>query len=92
MERLQTLYEEAPMSWRNQIGDYIRYFDNILEQQNPRAIRNYRSFLESVIDQVENYDPFESYVDFPEYQEEEESWLDDDFEDDEEDGGVKWTS
>lgn len=97
LEKLQALYEEAPLSIREQIQNFIRYFDYLLAQQNMRQIRKYRQYLEHVIDQLENYDPFGDLFTMDEYEEEEDDWLDE--EEDEEDddfigegGHKKWTS
>ena len=97
LEKLQALYEEVPLSIREQIQNFIRYFDYLLAQQNMRQIRKYRQYLEHVIDQLENYDPFGDLFTMDEYEEEEDDWLDE--EEDEEDddfigegGHKKWTS
>lgn len=74
LEKLQALYEEVPISIREQIQEAIRYFDYLLTQQNMHQIRKYRQYLEHMIEQLENYDPFGELftVDEYEYEEEEE--------------------
>lgn len=85
MEKLQELFEEVPSHMREYVSDLIRRFEYYLAQQNPRTIRNYRRYLEMVIEQMESYDPFAFDVDIEEYDEDE--W------DDEESGGDEtWTS
>lgn len=98
MEKLQALYEEAPLSVREQIQSFIRYFDFLLTQQNMRQIRKYRQYLEHVIDQLENYDPFGDLFTMDEYEEdEEEDWLNEEEGEDDNDfigegGHKKWTN
>ena len=89
LEKLQALYEEVPISIREQIQEAIRYFDYLLTQQNMHQIRKYRQYLEHMIEQLENYDPFGELftVDEYEYEEEEE---DEDFLG--EGGRKKWTN
>lgn len=97
LEKLKSLYEEAPTYMREQLGGFIRYFDSLLERQEERAIKKYRKFLEQVLEQMESYDPFEIRMEFEEYEGEEDEW--DGWEDeedawDEEDEGEdgRWTS
>lgn len=97
LEKLKSLYEEAPTYMREQLGGFIRYFDSLLERQEEREIKKYRKFLEQVLEQMESYDPFEIRMEFEEYEGEEDEW--DGWEDeedawDEEDEGEdgRWTS
>ena len=95
LEKLQALYEEAPLSVREQIQSFIRYFDYLLTQQNMRQIRKYRQYLEHVIDQLENYDPFGDFFTMDEY-EEDDDWLNEEEEEDDdfigEGSRKKWTN
>lgn len=75
MEKMLALYEEAQPEARDQIQSFIRYFEYLLSEQNPRPINKYREFLEQIISQLENYDPFAAPVELPEY--EEDDWEDD---------------
>lgn len=89
LEKMNVLYEEAPIHMREQIQGAIRYFEYLLNQQDPRSIRKYRKYLEEFIIEVESFDPFGEIRDITEYDEEEwEDWL----EEEEEEGGTKWTS
>lgn len=90
LEKMNVLYEEAPIHMREQIQGAIRYFEYLLNQQNPRSIRKYRKYLEEFITEVESFDPFGEMTEITEYDEEEwEDWLE---EEDEEEGGTKWIS
>lgn len=89
LEKMNVLYEEAPIHMREQIQGAIRYFEYLLNQQDPRSIRKYRKYLEGFITEVESFDPFGEIRDIAEYDEEEwEDWL----EEEDEEGGTKWTS
>lgn len=89
LEKMNVLYEEAPIHMREQIQGAIRYFEYLLNQQDPRSIRKYRKYLEGFITEVESFDPFGEIRDITEYDEEEwEDWL----EEEDEEGGTKWTS
>lgn len=93
LERLKSLYEEAPIYMREQIQQYIRSFEMLLEGQDSRKIAKYRRFLEQIIRQVEGYDPFATELIFEEYHEDEEDGRDEDERDeDEREGGFGWTS
>lgn len=99
MEKLQTIFEEASVYQREQIQILIRNFDRILAEQNPRPIKNYRQYLEQVIEQMEEYDPFQQEMSFPEYDEDEwdeDDWDEDEWEEDDtddlEEDGKKWTN
>lgn len=86
MEKLQALYEEVPTYLREQIRDAIQQFEYYLAKQNPRSIRNYRTYLEQMIEMLEGYDPFAAVMEFDGYQDEE--WEDEE----DEGGGQIWTS
>lgn len=76
LEKMNVLYEEAPIHMREQIQGAIRYFEYLLNQQDPRSIRKYRKYLEEFITEVESFDPFGEIRDITEYDEEEwEDWL-----------------
>lgn len=89
LEKMKALFEEVPPYMRDQLHRFIASFEIVLESQNLRKIAKYRHFLEQVLEQMEGYDPLEQQLIFQEYQAGEE-----DFEDteDNEEGGVKWTS
>lgn len=89
MEKLQALYEEAGPQVREQIMYYIGYFEYLLSKQNLRPIKRYREYLEQMIVQLEEYDPFAVPMEFPEYE-----WEDDEEEsyDSDEGGEGTWTS
>ena len=89
LEKLKSLFEEAPTYMREHIYNYIVNFEMLLEQQDSRRIAKYRRFLERMIPQMEGYDPFGAEMIFEEYQEEEES---EEPEEDEEEGAFTWTS
>lgn len=93
MEKLQALYEEIPTYLREQVQGMIRQFEYHLSRQNPRAIRNYRKYLEQAIEQLEGYDPFAAFMEFGEYRDEdwEDDWEDEEEEEDE-GGSQTWTS
>lgn len=91
LEKLKSLYEEAPTYMREHIQQYIRSFEIILEQQDSRRIAKYRKFLEQVIQQVEAYDPFATEMIFVEYKDEDEEEKDEN-EQNEEEGGIVWIS
>lgn len=84
LEKLEALYEIVPAYMREQIQDMIRRFEYELSKQDPRKIRNYRRYLEQVIEQIENYDPFAMAMEFEEYEEEESN--------ENEEGEMTWTS
>ena len=67
MERLQRMYETSALYLREEIQTFIRYFEALLERQNLRQIKKYRLYLEKILDQLENDDPFREEVIFPEY-------------------------
>ncbi len=96
MEKLQALYEETGPELRDQIQYYIRHFDYLLSRQNQRSIQKYREFLEQIIGQLENYDPFAPPFSFQEFKEDE--WEEDeDMDEDGFDGNLNggtggWTS
>lgn len=69
MEKMQAVYEEAAPELRSQILNYIRQFDYLLSKQNERPIKKFREFLEPLIEQLENYDPFAWQVSLPEFDE-----------------------
>ena len=79
MERLLALYEEMPPYERESIASCIHRFEYYLKQQNNRQIRQYRQYLLSVIEQLENYDPFAKEWDFDDYEEESDEDGDDDW-------------
>ena len=79
MERLLALYEEMPPYEREKINSCIHRFEYYLKQQNNRQIRQYRQYLLSVIEQLENYDPFAKEWDFDDYEEESDEDGDDDW-------------
>lgn len=87
LEKLKSLFEEAPTYMREHIYNYIVNFEMLLEQQDSRRIAKYRRFLERMIPQMEGYDPFGAEMIFEEYQEENEEP-----EEDEEEGAFIWTS
>lgn len=89
LEKLKSLFEEAPTYMREHIYNYIVNFEMLLEQQDSRRIAKYRRFLERMIPQMEGYDPFGAEMIFEEYQEEEEN---EEPEEDEEEGAFTWTS
>lgn len=64
MEKLQLMFEEAPVYLREQLHAFITNFESILAKQNPRHIKNYRQFLERVIVQMEADDPFHEELGF----------------------------
>ncbi len=68
LEKLEVLYEEAVPDMRLQLKQYMSYFEQLLMAQRPRAIQNYREYLERIIAQLEDYDPFAGTIEFPEYQ------------------------
>lgn len=68
LEKLEALYEEAAPDMRLQLKQYMSYFEQLLMAQSPRAIQNYREYLERIIAQLEDYDPFDGTIEFPEYQ------------------------
>lgn len=68
LEKLEALYEEAAPDMRLQLKQYMSYFEQLLMAQRPRAIQNYREYLERIIVQLEDYDPFAGAIEFPEYQ------------------------
>ncbi|MBO5461458.1 MAG: Hsp70 family protein [Ruminococcus sp.] len=81
MERLHSLYEEASPDLREQVGMFIRNFEMILEKQDSRKIKRYRSFLKEVIQQTEVYDPFgeiHAFDTFDENWDEDDEWDADD--------------
>ncbi len=89
LEKLKSLFEEAPTYMREHIYNYIVNFEMLLEQQDSRRIAKYRRFLEHMIPQMEGYDPFGAEMIFEEYQEEEEN---EEPEEGEEEGAFTWTS
>jgi len=90
LEKLRTLFEEAPTHMREYIQNYIANFEMILEGQDTRRIEKYRRFLEQIMQQLEGYDPFAEEMIFEEYQEDEEE--DEETETDEEENRFTWTS
>lgn len=94
MEKLQALYEEAESNLRDQIQYYIRHFDYLLSKQNQRPIQRYRKFLEQIIEQMDDYDPFAQPVSFQEFDEDEwEEDLEEDNSKEDFNGGTGgWTS
>lgn len=96
MEKLQALYEEAGSDLRDQIQYHIRRFDYLLSKQNQRPIQRYREYLEQIIGQLENYDPFAPPVPFQEFDEdaweEDEDMEDDNSKEDFNGGTGGWTS
>ena len=58
MERLQALYETAPNDVREHIMITIGRFEYVLESQNLRRIKKTREYLEQMLIQLEEYDPF----------------------------------
>lgn len=79
MERLLALYEEMPPYERENIASCIRTFENYLKKQDNRQIRQYRQYLLSLIEQLENYDPFAREWDFDDHEEESDEDGDDDW-------------
>lgn len=80
MEKLLALYEEAPMEQREMLHSYIAGFEHVLARQKSRQIRHYRAFLEQILTQMEDYDPFAETMWFPEYEEpEDDEWPDDEW-------------
>lgn len=61
-----------------------------------RQIRKYRQYLERVIDQLENYDPFGDLFTMDEYEEDDDDWLNEEEEEDDDFIGEgsrrKWTN
>lgn len=97
LEKLQALYEESPVYVREQIQQAIRYFEELLAEQNPRPIRKYRQYLEQFVRQIESYDPFGELPEIEAYSEEDwDDWLEEDEDEEEknviESGGKKWTN
>lgn len=100
LEKLLAAYEEAPMELRDQLQGYIAGFEQVLARQRSRQIRHYRAFLEEILEQIENYDPFETAMRFPEYEETDEDEWEEDSEETEENmeeddmfgGNGRWTS
>lgn len=96
MEKLYSLYEESPTYLRENILEFIRKFERLLEEQDPRRIKKYRRFLQMVISEYETYDPFNEEYAFDKF---DENW-DEDFDEEEEEfnfyntlgGETKWTS
>lgn len=99
-ERLEALFEESGPQVREQIMNYISHFDYLLAKQDPRPIKRYREYLEQIIRQLEEYDPFAAPLEFTDYDWDED--LGDDGEEDmddeeeslygDEEGGRTWTS
>ena len=97
MERLRALYEEAPTYLRENILEFVREYEKLLEGQDSRRIKRYRRFLDRIIDQYSFVDPFEEEFCFEDF---EEDWEDDEENEDTEefdfwntqDGGSEWTS
>lgn len=73
MEKLKALYEEVSMNQRIQVRKLIADFEMVLAGQDPRKIAKYRRFLEVVIMQLGNYDPFAREICFAEFEDEEET-------------------
>lgn len=96
MEKLYSLYEESPTYLRENILEFIRKFERLLEEQDPRKIKKYRRFLQMIISEYETYDPFNEEYAFDKF---DENW-DEDFDEEEEEfnfyntlgGETKWTS
>lgn len=97
LEKLSALYEEAPTYMREPLSNAIKTFSILLESQDARKIKKYRTYIESFIRDYDYYDPFEEEFSFDHF---EENW-DENTEDDEEDefkfftpskGGNPWTS
>ena len=96
MEKLYSLYEESPTYLRENILEFIRKFERLMEEQDPRRIKKYRRFLQMVISEYETYDPFDEKYAFDTF---DKNW-DEDFDETEEDidfyntlgGETKWTS
>ena len=88
------------MELRDQLQGYIAGFEQVLARQRSRQIRHYRTFLEEILEQIENYDPFETAMRFPEYEETDEDEWEEDSEETEENieeddifgGNGRWTS
>lgn len=93
LERLRALYEEAPTYLRENILEFIREFEKILEGQDTRRIKKYRKFLEKVIKQYSFVDPFAGEFKFEEFEEDEEQGEEEEFDFYSAlDGGSEWTS
>ena len=96
MGKLYSLYEESPIYLRENILEFIRKFERLLEEQDPRKIKKYLRFLQMVISEYETYDPFNEEYAFDKF---DENW-DEDFDEEEEEfnfyntlgGETKWTS
>lgn len=97
LERMEACYEEAAPDLREQLQSYIRYFEYLLSRQDPRPIARYRNYLEQILEQLEEYDPFAPRMEFQDYQEE---WDEDETQEEEgqeefdelQGGEKKWTS
>ena len=96
LEKLSSLYEEAPTYLREPLSNSIKAFSMLLEEQDPRKIKKYRKYIESFIRDYEYYDPFEEEFSFDHF---EENWDDDSNEEDDDftfftpsGGGNPWTS
>ena len=88
LEKLKALFEEVPPYMREHVQNFISNFEVLLESQNLRRIVKYRRFLEQMISQMGSYDPLAEQMVFEEYEE-----IDEEIEDnEEEEGGVVWTS
>lgn len=90
LERLKSLYEEANPELREYIGGLVQRFEYILEEQNPRKIKNYRKAIEKQLEQFVHYDPLQVYE--MEYEFEKEQEFEEEDSSDWEEYKKKWTS
>lgn len=88
LEKLKALFEEVPSYMREHVQNFISNFEVLLESQNLRRIVKYRRFLEEMISQIGSYDPLAEQMVFEEYEENDEEIEDNE----EEEGGIVWTS
>lgn len=69
-ERLLSAYAIANSNSKSYIMRLISQFDIVLQEQDERRIRRYRVYLENVLNQIENIDPF--YTEEFDFEEEDE--------------------
>lgn len=90
MEKLKALFESCGPEAKTLIQSGISKFETLLKENDEKALRRYRKFLQKVLDEMEDYDPFVSGAPVLIYDE-------DDYDDDDEylelweDGGVSDT-
>ncbi len=74
MAQLEAVFEQSSLEQRDMVRQLMETFTEVLDQQDLRKIKHYRNYLQRVIHDFDQYDPFDD-IETEDESEDDHSWM-----------------